>query len=131
MMASLYHSSPDWPAVFGAVVVSIDGMTFITASREAAEQYGGIAHRIDPYMQAPPFHCAPLAGDQVFHRGHVSALAAGIDLDVADGKPELMRIARQRNRPDYRFGPVRRFLDEGDDIAVVHADETQVDGLLE
>src|ERR1043165_2113641 len=130
MMASLYHSSSAWPALFGTSVVSIDDMTFMArASCEATEQQRGVAHRVDPDMQPAPFHRAAFAGDQVLDRGDMLALAAGVDLDVADRKPEFVRIARQRNGADHGVGAVHRFLDKGDDVAVIHAEEAQVGGL--
>src|SRR3954447_26333190 len=130
MMASLYHSSSAWPALFGASLVSIDDMTFMArASREAAEEQRRVAHRVDPDMEAAPFDRAPLPGDQVLHRGDMPALASDVDLDLADRKPELMRIARQRDAANHRIGAVNRFLHACDDVAVVDAEETQVAGL--
>src|SRR3954462_15570386 len=106
MMASLYHSSSAWPALPGTSVVSIDDMTFMGASREAAEEQRRVAHRVDPDMQSAPFHGAALAGNQVLDRRHMLALAADVDLDVTNGEPELMRFARQRNGANHRIGAV-------------------------
>src|SRR5882757_6127316 len=100
-------------------------------SRQAAKEKGGIARRIDPQMDASPFHGTPLTGDQVFYGGDMFAFTADIDLDIADRKPELMRLARQRNRGDDRIGPVHGLLHKADDVAVIDRDEPQIGGLLQ
>src|SRR4051812_28157718 len=100
-------------------------------SRQAAKEKGRVANRIDPQVEAAPFHGAPLASDQVLDCGDVLAFAIHVDLDVADRKPELMRLARQGNRGNDGVGPVHRLLHKADDIAVIDSDEAEIAGLLQ
>src|SRR3982074_1261277 len=100
-------------------------------SRQTAEQVGGIAHRIDPQSNATPLDGVALTGAQVLNRGNVAALAAGPDLDVAERKPELMRIPRQRNGRHPRVGLFDRFFHKADDVAVVDRNKAQIAGLLQ
>src|SRR3954454_23848063 len=82
-------------------------------------------------MEAAPFHRSPFAGDQVLDRGNVLAFAIHIELDVADRKPELMRLARQGDRGNDGVGPVHRLLHKADDVAVIDSDEAEIAGLLQ
>src|SRR6185437_12995209 len=100
-------------------------------SRQTAKQQRGIAHRIDPQADAAPLDRVPLAGDQVLDGRDVAAVVRQADLNVAERKPELMRLARQRDRRDDAVGLVDRFLDEADHVAVFDRDETQIAGLLQ
>src|ERR1700674_1477461 len=131
MMASLYQSSSPSRAVTGSSVASMDDSRFMEPSRQAAEEQGGIAHRIDPQSNAAPLHGISFASDQVFNRGDVAALAADADLDVAKRKPEFVHLARQRDGADDGVGLIDRLLHEADDIAVIDRNEAQLAGLLQ
>ena len=71
------------------------------------------------------------AGDQVFDSGDITTLAGDADLDVAERKPEFVRVARQRDSHHDAVGLVDRFLDKADDIAVIDRNEAQISGLLQ
>ena len=71
------------------------------------------------------------AGDQVFDRGDVAAIVGHADLDIAEREPEFVHVARQRDRDDDAVGLIDRFLDEGDDVAVIDRNEAQIAGLLQ
>src|SRR5580692_11036829 len=112
MTASLYQSSsPSRMAATGNSSASIEGIRFMASpSRQAAKEQSGIAHWIYPQPNAAPFDRMPFAGDQVFNGGHIAALAGDADLDVAEREPELMRLARQRDRTHHAVGLIGRFL---------------------
>ena len=88
-------------------------------SRQTAKQQGGIAHRIDPQPDAAPFERIALAGEEVLERRDVAAVVGHADLDIAERQPEFVHVARQRDGGDDAVGLIDRFLDEGDDVAVV------------
>src|ERR1700692_2491069 len=126
MMASLYQSSSPSSEVTGSSVSSIDDSRFMArASRQAAKEQGGIAHRIDPQAEPAPFERVAFAGDHVLDRGDVTAIAGHADLDIAERQPEFVHLARQRDGGDDAVGLVDRFLDEGDDVAVVDGHEAE------
>src|SRR3954471_15296615 len=102
-----------------------------SVSRQAAKEKGRGARGIDPQVEAAPFDRTPLAGDQVLDRGDVLALAADVDLEFADRKPELVRVARQGDRGNHRVGPIHRLLHKADDVAVIDSDEAEIAGLLQ
>src|ERR1700677_612805 len=133
MTASLYQSpSLSRTAATGDSSASMEGIRFITGpSRQAAKEHGGIARRVYPQPNAAPFDRIPLAGDQVFDGGDVAALAAVADLDIAERKPEFVRLARQRDGHRHAVGLVDRFLDKADDIGVIDRNEAQIAGLLQ
>lgn len=62
--------------------------------RQAAEEQSGIAHRIDPQMNAAPVERMPFAGDEVFYRGDVATVAGRPDLDIGKRQPDFVRVAR-------------------------------------
>ncbi len=87
--------------------------------------------RIDPQPDAAPFDGRSLAGEEIFNRGDMTPLAGCPDLNVAERKPEFMRVARQRDGADNRVGPIDRFLDEAGNVAVIDGEETQQARLLQ
>src|ERR1700744_6793171 len=132
-MASLYHNS-SWSriAATGDSSASMDGIRFMAVtSRQAAEEQGGIAHRVDPQPNAAPFDRISFAGNEVLDGGHVTALAGRADLNVAERQPEFVRIARQGDGTHDAIGLVDGFLGKADDVAVVDRNEAQVCGLLQ
>src|SRR6185312_12606826 len=133
MTASLYQSS-SLSRTAGAdnSSASMDGIRFMTVpSRQAAKEQSGIAHRVYPEPNAAPFERISLAGDQVFNGGDVAALAGDTDLNVAERKPESVRVARQSDGARHAVGLIDRFLDEADDVAVIDRNETEIAGLLQ
>src|SRR4051794_40973499 len=88
-------------------------------SRQTAEQVGGIACRVDTQANSAPLHGVTFAGDQVLQRNDLTTIVVCSDLDIPKRKPELMYIARERNRDSDGIGAIDRFLDEADHVAVI------------
>src|ERR1700731_4416487 len=102
-----------------------------SSSRQTAKEQCGITRRINPQADAAPLDGIAFAGDQILHCRDVTALAGNAYLDIAKRKPELMRLARQRDSDRDAVGLIDRFLDEADDVAVLDWHEAQLAGLLQ
>src|ERR1700757_1759170 len=124
MMASLYQSSSPSRSVTGSSWVSIDDKTFMARPlRQAAEENGGIAVRLDPHAQAAPVEHRSRATDKVLDRGNMPPLAADVDLRIADRQPDVTNVTRKCDHDRDRIGQIGRLFLEGNHIAVIDGDE--------
>src|SRR5262249_30172318 len=102
-----------------------------THLHQTSEKDCRIALRIYSQMDATPFDGMPFAGDDVLKRGHMLRVPRLTDFYSPDGKPELVRVARERNGGHHNVAVVIGAFGEADNVRVIDVQELQARSLLE